>query len=522
MTLPYAGIVEPITSYYAADASGTQRLRNEYYGDLDTYIYRPDIKKAYQVSPEIDTRTCFVGEFEGAVSPLLPDMTGAVKGESPVVVHGEECTAWTLQSTTAGRVSSYTLYVNANTGVPVQYHMLGYNTLTGSHFDEYVVDYLEYTPGGANATVFDAPDMTCGGYPGPGASVRRLHDPTALHARMFPSRSGAEYGHVEAAGLDGVSAQFAAWMHDEGRRYASEAELRARHAIWTDTAKMVSEANAKAAAEGRSMRLSLNHMADMEREERMALMGLVEGRTVEQDTTGDFSVHAAPESGTRDLPDFVDWRQKGAVTDVKDQGTCGSCWSFGTTGTLEGSLFIKTGQLIRLSQQELMDCSWNFGNNACGGGEAWRAYKWIMQRGGLSSAASYGNYLMQDGYCKANTSDVAVSLKGYTSVQSGSESALMDAIARNGPVAIAIDAAVDTFLFYSEGVYSDVACKNGVDDLDHAVLAVGYGTDAETGEDYWIVKNSWSTHWGDDGYIRIARQGNICGVATSPTYATLA
>lgn len=112
-------------------------------------------------------------------------------------------------------------------------------------------------------------------------------------------------------------------------------------------------------------------------------------------------------------------------------------------------------------------------------------------------------------------------ITAYYNVTSGSETALMSAVAQRGPISISIDAALETFDFYSSGVYDDPACKSGLDDLDHTVLLVGYGT-SQSGQDYWKVKNSWSTHWGDEGYVLIARKGNICGVATQPTYVDVA
>merc|ERR1711962_1429291 len=216
-----------------------------------------------------------------------------------------------------------------------------------------------------------------------------------------------------------------------------------------------------------------------------------------------------------DAPDTLDWRLYGAVTPVKDQSVCGSCWSFGTVGTLEGTLFLQTGNLVRLSQQALVDCSWGFGNNGCDGGEDFRAYQWIMRHGGIPTEDSYGPYLGQDSYCRLDNADMGLKIKGWVNVTSGSNEALKVAIASRGPVSVAIDASHKSLSFYSHGVYYEPSCSST--DLDHAVLAVGYGTLG--GEDYWLVKNSWSTYWGNDGYVLMSRRDNNCGVATTPTYA---
>lgn len=219
------------------------------------------------------------------------------------------------------------------------------------------------------------------------------------------------------------------------------------------------------------------------------------------------------------VPDSVDWRLMGAVTPVKDQAVCGSCWSFGTVGAVEGAHFLKTGDLIRLSQQELIDCSWGEGNNGCDGGEDFRAYQWIMKSGGLASEDMYGSYLGADGMCHALNTTATASMIGYVNVTEGDGEALKLAIYKMGPVSVAIDASHKSFSFYANGVYYEPQCGSSVDNLDHAVLAVGYGV--LNGEPYWLIKNSWSTYWGNDGYVLMSQKHNNCGVATSATYVLM-
>ena len=218
-------------------------------------------------------------------------------------------------------------------------------------------------------------------------------------------------------------------------------------------------------------------------------------------------------------PDFVDWREKGAVTPVKDQCMCGSCWSYGTTGVLEGQYFLKYGKLLKFSEQNLVDCSWNFGNDGCNGGEDFRAYGWMLHNGGLMEDSAYGHYLGIDGWCHFNKTAAAVKITDYVLTTPFSIEELEDAVANVGPISVGVAVNKD-FLFYAEGVFDDPSFSSAVEDQAHAVLAVGYGT--ENGKDYWLIKNSWSTHWGDEGYIKIARKNNICGVATSPSYPILA
>jgi len=223
------------------------------------------------------------------------------------------------------------------------------------------------------------------------------------------------------------------------------------------------------------------------------------------------------EFSLKEIPDEIDWRLRGAVTQVKDQAVCGSCWSFGTTGAVEAAYFMKTGNLVRLSQQELIDCSWGEGNNGCDGGEDFRAYQFIMKNG-LASEQSYGPYLGVDGKCHKSV-DATVHMKGFVNVTSGDQKALKMAIAEKGPVSVSIDAAHKSLSFYSNGVYYEPECGSGLANLDHSVLAVGYGT--LNGEAYWLIKNSWSTYWGNDGYVLMSQKNNNCGVATAATYALL-
>jgi len=218
----------------------------------------------------------------------------------------------------------------------------------------------------------------------------------------------------------------------------------------------------------------------------------------------------------------VDWREHGAVTPVKNQGQCGSCWAFSTTGSLEAAHYRLTNKLVSLSEQQLVDCSGKFHNQGCNGGLMDNAFEYIKENGGLDTEQAYP-YHAKNEKCHFSKTTIGSTCSGFVDVTSGDEVALRDAVATIGPISIAIDATEEKFMLYKEGILVDDTCENSQNDLNHGVLVVGYGSNSTTpgGEsvDYWIVKNSWGTTWGEQGYIRMARNlNNMCGIATAASY----
>ncbi|KAM8840603.1 digestive cysteine proteinase 2 [Spinachia spinachia] len=514
ISLPYAEIKEPFEAWL--DRAAKSSRIDYYHGQVSTYQLgaEPPFGVAYKITPETTETTlnvmkCFQanGTKEEAVTAQasLPDVQG-FQFLRMEYFGGSLCEVWQNVTSVGFKKNTYTLWVSRAEGgaggkeesaTPLHYEMMGYNTLLGSHYDKYLVDYKEFSAQ-ADPQVFSLPEgMSCGGFPGPGVEHHMLANP--MKDLLHTSASG----HSQRI--------FSHFKDKFQRQYSGEREHEERAQAFVHNLRYVHSKNRA----GLRFSLALNSLSDRTMSELATMRGRKRGKSPNRGLP-------FPLMNYREVkvPESIDWRLYGAVTPVKDQAICGSCWSFATTGAVEGALFLKTGSLQVLSQQMLVDCSWGFGNNGCDGGEEWRGYEWIMKHGGIATTEAYGAYMGMNGFCHANASQLTAPIRSYTNVTSGDAQALKLALFKNGPVAVSIDASHRSFVFYSHGVYYEPACGNTTADLDHAVLAVGYGT--LSGEPYWLVKNSWSTYWGNDGYILMSMKDNNCGVATDATYVTLA
>ncbi|KAJ8354617.1 hypothetical protein SKAU_G00221840 [Synaphobranchus kaupii] len=298
------------------------------------------------------------------------------------------------------------------------------------------------------------------------------------------------------------------WKEGHDKTYLFEAEELARRQIWENNLKLISLHNLEASMGMHTYDLGMNHLGDLTTAEVLDSLALTR-------VPQNFNRGPSPFRGVSwaPVPHTVDWRRKGFVTEVKSQGHCGSCWAFSAAGALEGQLMKTWGKLVSLSPQNLVDCSYRYGNKGCHGGFMTQAFQYVIENKGIDSDVSYP-YTGMEGWCKYNAEVRAANCSSYRFLPKGDELALKRALATIGPISVAVDAGQPRFHFYRSGVYRDFACTQGV---NHGVLAVGYGT--LNGEDYWLVKNSWGQRFGDQGYIRMARnKNNQCGIALYACY----
>jgi len=289
-----------------------------------------------------------------------------------------------------------------------------------------------------------------------------------------------------------------------------------RMKIWMENKAKIEKHNRQAVRGLKSFHMKMNEFGDLLHHEFAAVRNGYQMRSSFNSSEVPRGATYLPPAHVDRLPENVDWREHGAVTPVKNQGQCGSCWSFSTTGALEAMHHRKTGTLTSLSEQNLIDCSTKYGNQGCNGGLMDAAFQYIKDNGGIDTEKSYP-YEGEDDTCRYNPQYKGAWDVGFVDVEAGNEHALKTALATQGPCSVAIDASHESFQFYSKGVYREEECSP--ENLDHGVLAIGYGVDEESGSSYWLVKNSWGETWGHQGYVKIARnEDNMCGVASAASY----
>ena len=297
---------------------------------------------------------------------------------------------------------------------------------------------------------------------------------------------------------------FTAWSMGQNKIYSSPAEKNYRRNVFAFNFEKINQMNKVF-----SHKSAINKFADLTEDEFVSqYTGLRYTGTEERSAIKHNSLGQVPTQ---------DWRLKGAVNPVKDQQQCGSCWAFSATSSVESAVFIKTNILYNLAEQQLVDCGSSTGNYGCNGGWMDYAFQYIINVGGQEQSSDYP-YTARDGTCKYAASLAKGKIASFTDVGKNDCKGLLSAITKQ-PTSVAI--AANAIMFYSSGVFDNASCGTS---LNHGVTAVGYGTD--TGKNFYIVRNSWGSSWGEAGYIRMSRDvqtdTGICGICMVASYANAA
>ncbi|KAJ9600389.1 hypothetical protein L9F63_009317 [Diploptera punctata] len=311
---------------------------------------------------------------------------------------------------------------------------------------------------------------------------------------------------------DVLSEEWNLFKLEYGKQYESTEDEEYRMGIFLETRKKIAQHNAEYERGKTSFKLGINQFSDLLQEEFTQKMNGF--NKAKKSVKKEGFMYITPANAV--IPVGMDWRKKGAVTRVKDQGSCGACWAFSAVGALEGQNFRKTGTLTTLSEQQIIDCNKD-GNGGCnGGGYIDLSFRYIRENGGINSAKSYP-FEGKDGQCKYISKNKTAIVTGEIYIPAGNEKKLKDAVATIGPIAVAVDASSPLFQHYKTGIYYDEECNS--QNANHGMLVVGYGVEKGTKLGYWLVKNSYGTKWGDNGYMKIRRnKGNHCGIASHASY----
>jgi len=321
------------------------------------------------------------------------------------------------------------------------------------------------------------------------------------------------------------SYNFEQYKADFSKVYHTREENEMRRGFFAENLNIILHHNANPSA---SYRMGVNHMTDWTREERKSLLGYHKGLAHRQVTERSQKYAegklAKIDFGNTKAPISVDWRNKGILSAVKDQGQCGSCWSFSSAETLESHWALATDQLNVLSEQHILSCTPNpydcGGNGGCGGGTTELAYSYLMLTG-LASEWKYPylSWYGNNSKCRFDPTKVGsvAYLSDYVALPTNDYQSVLNAVAFVGPLAIAVDAS--QWHNYETGIFDQ--CDTASPDIDHGVQLVGYGTDTKTGTPYWIIRNSWTPTFGENGYIRVKRDNPpVCGVDMTPLDGT--
>jgi len=522
MRMPYIPLTMPLRVVTSASA---QKI--EYYDGLQVDMHSKEGTFRYTFNNS--RRVCLFtppaagpkGELrlgaEDWASPFLPDLSKYTRvGDE--LVGGVMCQKFVLDAHhgSLGTMDDHlSFYWDAVLQKPVRWHMHSRHVTFGSHTDEYIMDFLSFQAGAPSEADLRLPE----------GCEKPQRAEVSIQIHDFLARAA----HVASEAAGAAEPLFDAFARQQGRAYAPE-ERAVRRSVFARNVQLVERLNRRHA--GRAS-FRGNRFLDATRDEIMSFRGGRNRGPSRARRTAEHWSHVRSHEllGSAPLPKSFDWRaaRPGSVSPVKDQAMCGSCWAYGLTEPIESILAIRSGgQLVELPEQFAVDCLWtesingSQSNNGCDGGDSDIGALEILRKFGgvIPTAAAYGSYLSVNGFCKdVRLMGVGAKITGWVDVVKRDEQGLLQALVSQGPISVGIQVP-DEMLFYDSGVLSVQSCKYNEAEIDHAVVLTGFGTD-EHGTDYYVIRNSWSTYWGDAGYIKIARGELDCCVACEAGYPRL-
>ncbi|XP_055514800.1 procathepsin L-like [Leucoraja erinacea] len=314
-----------------------------------------------------------------------------------------------------------------------------------------------------------------------------------------------------------VDEEWDVWKQSYGKIYSNTEEDQARRGVWLENLWHIQAHNVLYSQGNSSYKMAMNQFGDLTSLEfnqlytdkkiyefsNLTIEGLFDVGLEESDEVGELGA----------FPRKIDWRQDRLVRKVKHQGRCSSCYAFSAIGALEGQLAKKKHQYMELSEQNIIDCSDEFKNYGCRGGLPYRAFKY-MRDYGIQSSTSYPYRGKRNDKCLFNSSQSVIKIKGFKRFKNNKDKQLARMVARVGPISVLIHSSHSSWRFYKSGVYDNSNCKQKL--INHSVLLIGY-VDRRS-KSYWIIKNSWGTSWGENGYMRIIKGKNMCGINYCAAY----
>ncbi|XP_026758007.2 digestive cysteine proteinase 2-like [Galleria mellonella] len=430
------------------------------------------------------------------VETILPSTDYEFESQGPDTINDKSCVKYYSVTDYGSYETRSTLWVTfsneVNGTVPIRFEEKQYNNEHGYLDSHYIWEFynydLEFDDSVFNISQYDCSYETTN-------KAKAVKDPIIHYENQ-----------------EDVNRAFESFKLKFDKKYAHKKEHAMRRSIFEKNLRLIRTTN----SQNLGYKLAINQFADRTPEEMKRHKGLIRRK---QKKSGNIPFpydDKKLEELSQNLPTEFDTRLLGLVNPVRNQESCGSCWTYGTTAAVEGAIARKNGgRLLTLSNQALIDCAWEYGAFGCDGGSDTAAFQWMIQYG-LPTEEEYGPYANQDGYCLIENMTTIYPILGFTDVTPNSIVALKVALINHGPLSTSIDAS-GSFSFYSGGIFYDLSCTQT--NLDHEVTLVGYGE--ENGDTYWIIKNSWGSNWGIDGYMHISARDNNCGVATEPTYAVV-